>query len=124
MEKHLFISTIEAIYIIFMLNYFKTKIALDHGFVLDLLKKIGISSNSLNHQIYKLEEPVNMVCPFGHFISWFIALFFILRNYIPCLKKINRFVIILLFIGSWMNINVLIYLLPIFIIEIYLHNCL
>ena len=117
------ISIIEAIYIIFMLNYFKTKIALDHGFVLDLLKKIGISSNSLNHQIYKLEEPVNMVCPFGHFISWFIALFLILRNYIPCLKKINRFIIILLFIGSWMNINVLIYLLPIFIIEIYLYNC-
>ena len=118
------ISIFEAIYIIFMFNYFKTKVALDHGFILNLLRNIGLYNNKLNHytqSMYQLEESINMVCPFGHFISWFIGLFFIIRNYYPKINKYNNIVLILLFIGSWMNINVLVYLIPIFIIEIYLY---
>ena len=119
------ISIFEAIYIVFMFNYFKTKIALDHGCILNLLKNIGLYNDKLNHytqSMYKLEEPINMVCPFGHFISWFIGLFLIIRNYYPKINKYNNIVLILLFIGSWMNINVLVYLIPIFIIEIYLYT--
>ena len=121
------ISIFEAIYIVFMFNYFKTKIALDHGCILNLLKNIGLYNDKLNHytqSMYKLEEPINMVCPFGHFISWFIGLFLIIRNYYPKINKYNNIVLILLFIGSWMNINVLAYLIPIFIIEIYLYTTL
>jgi hypothetical protein len=120
------ISIVEAVYIIFMFNYFKTTIALDRGCILNLLKNIGLYSNKLNHYtqgMYKLEEPINMVCPFGHFISWFIGLFLILRNYYPKINKYNNIVLTLLFVGSWMNINVLIYIIPIFIIEIYLYFC-
>ena len=118
------ISIVEAVYIILMFNYFKTKVALDHGCVLNLLKNIGLYNDKLNHytqSMYQLEESINMVCPFGHFISWFIGLFFIIRNYYPKINKYNNIVLILLFIGSWMNINVLVYLIPIFIIEIYLY---
>ena len=108
-----------------MFNYFKTKIALDHGCILNLLKNVGLFNDKLNHYtqgIDKLEEPINMVCPFGHFISWFIGLFLIIRNYHPKINKYNNIVLILLFVGSWMNINVLVYLIPIFIIEIYLYT--
>ena len=118
------ISIVEAVYIILMFNYFKTKVALDHGCVLNLLKNIGLYNDKLNHytqSMYQLEESINMVCPFGHFISWFIGLFLIIRNYYPKINKYNNIVLILLFIGSWMNINVLVYLIPIFIIEIYLY---
>ena len=119
------ISIFEAIYVIFMFNYFKTKVALDHGCILNLLKNIGLFNDKLKHytqDMYELEEPINMVCPFGHFISWFIGLFLIIRNYYPKINKYNNIVLILLFIGSWMNINVLAYLIPIFIIEIYLYT--
>lgn len=118
------ISYVEAFYIVYMLNYFKTTIVLDHGIILNFLNKIGINSECINHHTsIKLEEPINMVCPFGHFISWFIGLFIIIRNYIPKLKEYNTVIFIMILIGSFMNINVLIYLLPIFIIEIYLYFC-
>lgn len=116
MKNLCLISILEAIYIIYMFNYFKTKIPLDTGFI---LHKLGIKNKFFEHNTIELNEPVNMVCPFGHFISWYIGLFLILRNYIPCLKKLNDLFIILLFIGSLMNFNVLIYLIPIFIIELY-----
>ena len=118
------ISYFEAFYIVYMLNYFKTKIAFDHGLILNFLNKIGINHKFIEHHTtIQLEEPINMVCPLGHFISWLVGLFIILRNYIPKLKEYNITVFILLFIGSFMNVNVLIYLLPIFIIEFYLHFC-
>ena len=124
-KTNLLISIIESIYIIYMLNYFKTNIALDHGFILNILKNIGIESDFIKHyhspNTYKIEgAPINMVCPLGNLVAWLMAGFFILRNYIPFLKKMNKPVIILLFIGSWMNINVLVYLLPIFICEMFL----
>ena len=122
--NYLIISIIEALYIIYMFNYYKTTIALDYGFILNILKMIGIQcdfiTHHINNRIYKIEEPINMICPFGHFISWFLGLFLILRNFIPRLKKINKYIIILLFIGSWMNINALIYMIPIFICEIFI----
>jgi len=121
-KTNLLISIIESIYVIYMLNYFKTNIALDHGFILNILKNIGIESDFIKHNTYKIEgAPINMVCPLGNLVSWLLAIFFILRNYIPALKKWNKPIIILLFIGSWMNINVLVYLLPIFICEIYIN---
>ena len=116
MNKIFFISIIEAIYIIFMFNYFKTKKPLDTGYILN---KLGIKNSYFQHNTIEFEEPTNMVCPFGHFISWFIGLFLIVRNYLPVLKKNNKMFLILLFIGSLMNFNVFIYLIPIFIIELY-----
>lgn len=120
-KTYLLISIIESFYVIYMLNYFKTNIALDHGFILNILKNIGIESDFIKHYTYKIEgEPINMVCPLGNLVSWLLSIFFILRNYIPFLKKWNKPIIVSLFIGSWMNINVLVYLLPVFICEMFL----
>ena len=114
------ISFVEAIYIIYMLNYFKTTVIMDSGLILYNLKKLGIKSKYFNHQITKIDEPMNLVCPFGNLISWFIGAFFILRNYSKFINKYNKYIIILIFIGSLMNFNVVVYLLPVFIIELYL----
>lgn len=117
------ISFLEAIYVIYMLNYFKTTVIMDFGLILYYLKKLGINSKYLNHQITQINEPMNLVCPFGHLMSWFIAAFFILRNYSDVLNKYNKCIVILIFIGSLMNFNVVVYLLPIFILELYLGFC-
>ena len=98
-KTNLLISIIESIYVIYMLNYFKTNIALDHGFILNILKNIGIESDFIkhyhSHNTYKIEgEPINMVCPLGNLVSWLLAIFFILRNYIPFLKKWNKPIIV------------------------------
>ena len=122
MNNKVIFSVIESIYIIFMFNYFKTKIALDHGFILNLFKiENGFFKHQVNNGIYRFEKPENMICPFGHLISWFIGLFLILRNYIPFLKKINKIIITIILIGSLMNINAFFYLLPFFLYE-YLYN--
>ena len=118
------VSIIEAIYIIYFLNYFKTKINLDFGFILEIVnrlsKLLGINADIFSHPTYQSDIPICYVCPLGNFAGWFFGLFFILRNYFPSLYKINKYLIILLFLGSFMNLNVLIYLIPIFIVEIFL----
>ena len=58
-----------------MLNYFKTTVIMDSGLILYSLKKLGIKSKYFNHQITKIDEPMNLVCPFGNFMSWFIEHF-------------------------------------------------
>ena len=73
----------------------------------------------LDHPINRIETPMSLVCPLGNFAGWFFGIFFILRNFFE-LKKCNKYLLLILFIGSFMNMNVLIYLIPIFIIEIYL----
>ena len=113
------ISIFESLYIIYFLNYFKTTIALDYGLIINNLFNGKI--DFINHPIIKSEIPISYVCPLGNWAGWFFGIFFILRNYFPILQKINIYLIILLFIGSFMNINVLCYLIPIFIIEIYLY---
>jgi len=118
MNKRVIISLIETIYIIYMFNYFKTKIALDYGFILNLFKiENGFFKHQVNNGLYKFENPENMICPFGHFISWFIGLFLILRNYIPFFKKINKIIVTIILFGSLMNINAFVYLLPFFLYE-------
>ena len=61
MNTKLIISLLETIYIIYMFNYFKTKIALDHGFILNLFKiENGFFKHQVNDGIYKFERPENI----------------------------------------------------------------
>lgn len=121
---YLLVSLIEALYVIYILRYFKTKISLDYGTVIDFL---GLSNNKyFKHQIISTGKPVNHICNFGHQVSILIAFFLIARvclykNYQTLGKKINYFVLILIFIGSFMNFNAVIYLIPFFIMELYLN---
>ena len=101
-----------------MLNFFKTKYSLAHPFTY-------VDSDFLRHPIGVSDDPESKVCKFGHQASWFLALYLVLRcvllnNQIlskDSLMSINRLVLLGLFSLSFLNFNVVIYLLPIFILE-------
>jgi hypothetical protein len=107
------ISIIQAFYIIFMFNYFKTKINFAHPLS-------NFSSDYFYHPIDISNKPRSMICKFGKDISWILAALFILRGLRKINKKYFNVILIALFIGSLINFNALIYLLPIFFMEAWL----
>ena len=122
MKINLFIiSIVEAIYIIYMLNFFKTKYSLAHPFTY-------MSCEYFYHPIGVHQKPISNICKFGHDASWFLACYLIIRGYLleykltnrKKLLLVNRMVMIATFLFSMMNFNAVVYLLPIFITEIYL----
>ena len=112
----LVISTLEASYIIYMLNYFKTKYNFAHPLTY-------MSNNYFHHPVDKFNKPQGMICKFGKDISWPIALYYLLRGVIEekfkkKMNKITPIITSLIFLGSLVNFNSTIYLMPIFIIEL------
>ena len=113
------ISIIQALYIIFILNFFKTKYSFAHP--------ITFFSNSLlYHPIGVSKEPRSMICKLGHQMSYYLALFIVLRGFIltytkkytVILKNISLIILIFTVTLSMLNLNAVIYLLPHFYIEI------
>jgi hypothetical protein len=115
MNKLLVIGIIQASYIIYMLNYFKTKYSLAHPL-------LNFNSNYLKHPIGKSDKPISNICNFGHQSSWLIALFVLLRPFLLCknIKNISILLLIIVITFSFLNFNAVIYLLPYFFVEIYL----
>ena len=108
------ISIIVAIYILYMFNYFKTTISFAHPLTY-------FNNKYLYHPIINTEEKTYMICKFGQDASWLIALFLILRFYIcKNIKQCSLLVYIAIVIGSFLNLNAVIYLIPYFLIEMYL----
>ena len=114
-QLRLIISIIESIYIIYMFKYFKTT----YSFNLLPFQFLDYSEY-LKHQKYNSQEPVSHICPFGHDMAYVIAGFLVLRNFIPCLMNYNSWIIGLIFLGCFLNLNCVVYFLPILIIEV---NC-
>ena len=111
------LSLLQALYIIYMLNFFKTKYSLSHPATL-------FTSKLLYHPIGKSEYPISNVCKLGHILSYYYAGFIIIRaifiNYNFYTKLMNKISIVVLLLGvclSFMNFNVVVYLLPQFILE-------
>lgn len=128
LNLYLYISILEAFYILYMFRYFKTKVSFHYGniqnYFINLSNHLGINKNYFQHPIYYSDEPINHVCPFGHQMALIITIFLIMR---VCfyknknMKYINYFVLLLIFIGSFMNLNVVVYLIPFFLLELYLN---
>ena len=68
------------------------------------------------------EVPISNICEFGHQMSWFLALFVILRSLFKnkFTKNISIVVLIITATFSMLNLNAVVYLIPHFVIEIYL----
>ena len=111
-------SVIHSIYIIYVLNYYKTKYSFAHP--------ITYFNNSLlYHPIGESDIPSSNVCKLGNMLSWYLALFILIRGiliynrqYSLILKKISLLILIIGVVLSMLNLNVVIYLIPHFIIEI------
>jgi hypothetical protein len=111
-------SVIHSLYIIYVLNYYKTNYSFAHP--------ITYFNNSLlYHPIGKSNIPSSKVCKLGNMLSWYLALFILIRGFLIYNKQysliLKRLSLLLLIIGvtmSMLNLNVVIYLIPHFIIEI------
>lgn len=126
------LSIIEAIYIVYMLRYFKTTHSFEYGNNLDNLYIIasifGMNKDYIKHTTTSSNIPKSHICRFGKDVSWIISIFFILRAIVFFTNNdvkywswnTNIFIVAIIFVVSFMNFNVVVYLLPIFAIEIYL----
>lgn len=104
-------SIIEAIYIVYFLNYFKTTVNFAHP-------STFFNNYLFHHHVGETKKPRSMVCPFGKIISWIIAVYLIARNF-NFNKAMNKNIIIIAFFLSLINFNVLIYIIPLLFIEIF-----
>jgi len=123
-----FLSIIEGLYVIYILRYFKTKqsVALyERGMISGLLS--GGIKNYLTHNIHNTNKPTHHICGFGRDASLLLGIFFFLRAYYIHKKLAwnwtrNNIVLLLFFIGCFLNINAVIYMLPILLAEIYIYR--
>jgi len=119
-----FITILVSVYIIYVLNYFKTTYSIAHP--LSYFKH-----SYMFHPIYNTKTKKSMICQFGHDASWFIALFLLARIYIikhkilptKQIKLVSTMVVCSVFIVSLVNLNAVVYLLPYFTLELlYIKN--
>tara|TARA_B110000483_G_scaffold241784_2_gene325714 strand:- start:398 stop:781 length:384 start_codon:yes stop_codon:yes gene_type:complete len=121
MNKILYITLIESIYIYFMYNLFKTKISFHNPIEIYIQNKN--ISHFLKHPVYNGSYE-SKICPFGKFVSIVLIIWLYVRLYFKKeeIIKINYLIFILIFIGSFMmNLNSFIYFLPIYIYEFILY---
>jgi len=128
--NYLIISLLEACYIYYMLNIFKTKYNFDNVFS-DLPKfgntKLGklLNLKTNNYFLHSFEHskiPKSFVCPFGKTMSKIVAGFLLLRNFSKVVKENNKNIIILFSILTLLNSNILIYMLPVMLLEYYMYK--
>ena len=87
--EFLLVSLVQAIYVIYMMNYFKTKYSLAHPFSY-------FENKFLYHPIGKSEKPICNICPLGNYGGFLIGIYVILRwviftNMKKKLKGLNYF---------------------------------
>jgi|LauGreDrversion4_2_1035121.scaffolds.fasta_scaffold09741_7 hypothetical protein len=116
---NLIISIIEAIYIIYMLNLYKSKTNYADP-------NVTFSNVFLAHPRTHSDVPVSMVCPAGKLMSWIFGTFLIAREFLEktrpeeilAYKLANAGIMMFVLAMSSINFNVLLYLSPVFVIEL------
>ena len=112
------LSIANALYVVYILNFFKTKYSLAHPLTY-------FENDFFYHPIGKSRFPENKICSFGHLSSWILAVFILFRlllllnnmKYKLVLRKISIILLVLAIVLSFMNFNAVIYLIPYFIVE-------
>ena len=116
------ISTLEAIYLVYMFVFFKTKVGIHHPFE----KALTGRSSFTAHPMYQTNVPVCRICKFGKYASVIGAVYLILRAILHNVKGVdkkhlcraNRVLVWSSFmLAMAMNMNAALYLLPIVIME-------
>ena len=119
----LFITIIETIYLYYMFHIFRTKYSFNHSFEFLVNNNLGdyfqhsIQSNDYRRKICKFGRDGSLVL-----ILYLIIRFFIIKYDLISRNKINnfnKFILIFIFLLSWMNLNAVIYFLPFLIFDYY-----
>ena len=110
MKPLLIISLIECCYLIFIIYFFKTTI------------DFNILASPQNFMFKHLvgNQYGNRICLFGKIIIIPVIVLLIIRNYINIPKYIIQTILVIGFLLTLINLNALVYLVPVFITEIYL----
>lgn len=121
-QSHIVFAVVESIYVIYMLNFFKTRYSLAHPLTY-------FNNNILYHPIGKADKPICNICKLGNYGAYLIALFALLRmivllnspkkENIKTIKVISYMGLITVFTLSLLNFNAVVYLLPYFIGELW-----
>ena len=107
---------IESAYIIYMLRYFKTQYEIHHPLEYFITKDIGF----IKHPIYTSKYE-SKICPLGNIGCFILTFLILLRWYMGGkMKKWSRIVLFITMYLSMLNMNAIIYLLPVFIYELML----
>ena len=117
------ITIIECVYLIYMMCFFKTKYSIHHPFEIFMQTNYNVGDwikHPIHSSIYQ-----NKICPFGHISSYLLAMWIIFSYFFYNLANnvINKIIwITTLIISLTLNMNAFIYLIPIFIYELYYLN--
>ena len=125
MNNLFLVTVIQAVYVVYMLRYFKTRYSLAHPLV-------NFKSEWLHHPVGVSREPIVNICPFGQQGGLLIAGLLFVRLYIAqqgkvsskVLKMYSRMGTFLIFLFSLLNMNAVVYLIPFFISEYYVQKLL
>lgn len=112
------LSIIEAFYILYMFNFFKTKYSIHFKWEQSIINYY----NFIKHPI-KTGKYESKICKLGNIVGYFLFFWIFLRIFIynyPYIQFINKIIFILLIIGTIiMNLNAFLYIIPVFFIEFY-----
>lgn len=110
------ITIVLVVYIIYMLNFYKTTISIAHPLTY-------FDNDILYHPIENTDEPRNMICKLGNYGVFVLALFITVRglSLFTIIEKnkldVSRFVFSVVVLLSFLNLNACLYLIPYFIFE-------
>lgn len=122
------LSIIEGIYVIYILRYFKTTQSFaiyERGLISGLFT--GKMKHYITHNIHNTSKPTHHICAFGRDAALPLGVLFFVRAYYIH-KKLswnwtrNHIVFLLFFIGCFLNINAVVYMIPILFIELYIYQ--
>ena len=113
----LLITIIECIYLYYMFHIFKTKYSFNHPLEYLVNDNLG---NYYEHPIGIIDNNKSKICKFGRDGALIIIIYLISRYFILKLNLlsrnilviINKIVLLIIFLLSWMNLNAVIYFLP------------
>jgi|TARA_B110000285_G_C14934739_1_gene519022 hypothetical protein len=122
--NNLIIAITEVVYVIYIMNFFKTKYSLAHPFTY-------FENKMLYHPIGSSSKPICNICKLGNVGAYFIAAYILFRFVIMLeypimqeyIKMMSIFVLLVVFILSFLNLNAVVYLIPYFVFEVlYIKN--
>ena len=118
MNKILFFSILEGIYLYFMFNVFKTNIDINNPIEYIITSKNNYLKHPITTGIYQ-----NKICPLGNLAGKLLFIWLIIRNFITNEKAQylnNIFLKLTLVLSFIMNWNAFTYFLPVYIIDKYI----
>ena len=114
-----YLSISEAIYLVYMYNFFKTKYSIHHPFEYLIIKDSKILTHPISTGLLE-----NKICTLGSYASIIGATLLLYRAIgYNTSKKYTKYIILLwCLIAGLMNLNALVYILPIVYIEITIYK--